>query len=158
MEDEYQLLRYAHATALPQQGSLGGTRPCEAQARTQGQGHAFSDLEPPSSIRRLSLQALVEPEEKLAQARPGQARPLGPRPRWQAQQLPARNSLRGTAPLTLRGATKPHTGPGMEPGTPGAFPEIRHFPETRQPPFPQSFSRFPDDPGVHCTLPTTPRV
>nr|XP_031313374.1 uncharacterized protein LOC116154739 [Camelus dromedarius] len=50
-------------------------------------------------------------------------------------------------------ATKPHTRPGVEHGTPGAFPG------TKQLPSPQSFSRFPDDPGaaVPCRPPLRSR-
>lgn len=55
-------------------------------------------------LRRLSLQALVGPEEQAAQAKPGH--------KAQGQDSMNNSSLRGnsrgTAPLTLKGATKPH--------------------------------------------------
>lgn len=58
--------------------------------------------------------------QKSSWPRPGL---LGPRPDGKDN-----SSLRDAAPQTLRGAIKPHTAPGTEPGTPGAFPETADIP------------------------------
>lgn len=66
------MLKPEYATVLPQQGSLGGTRQWEAEARTQGQGHAVSDLEPPAQLEDfpfklwLAQVSALRPKAKVA--------------------------------------------------------------------------------------------
>lgn len=72
MEGNNQLLKPEYATVLPQQGSLGGTRHWEVEARTQGQGHALSDLEPPAQLEDfpfklwLAQASALRPKAKVA--------------------------------------------------------------------------------------------
>ena len=139
---EYQMLRHEYATALPhpRQGSLGGTRRWWAEARTPGQGHALNDLEPQSSVRRRSLQA-----QKSSWPRPGQA--TRPNAKMARTTAPCeRQPLRNCPTDPKRGNQTPH-GAWNDPGTSGIFPVIKQLPS------PQSFSRFPDEPGSAVPCP-----